>query len=147
MASELEYDLDTLDWDRDWLFYFSAPKALLVSFDWSKNSGTIDVKITWVVLEEKSSLKMLGLSFSSEFDWGSKIVYIAKTGFKKIGALIRSVKLFFPPEVAPYLYKSTILPYREYCCHVLAGVPSCDLDFLDKLQKHDLHDPLLDATF
>ena len=108
MASELEYDLDTLDWDRDWLFDFSAPKALLVSFDWSKNSGTIDAKITWVFLEEKSSLKMLGLSFSSEFDWGSKIVYIAKTGFKKIGALIRSVKLFF---LLRLLLISINLPY------------------------------------
>ena len=108
MASELEYHLDTLDWDRGWLFDFSAPKALLVSFDWSKNSGTIDVKITWVVLEEKSSLKILRLSFSSEFDWGSKIVYIAKTGFKKIGALIRSMKLFF---LLRLLLISINLPY------------------------------------
>ena len=23
----------------------------------------------------------------------------------------------------------------EYCCHVWAGVPSCDLEFLDNLQK------------
>ena len=23
----------------------------------------------------------------------------------------------------------------EYCCHVLAGVPSCYLELLDKLQK------------
>ena len=23
----------------------------------------------------------------------------------------------------------------EYCCHVLAGAPSCSLEFLDKQQK------------
>ena len=42
----------------------------------------------------------------------------------------------FPsPEVALYLYKSTISPCMEYCCHVWAGAPSCYLDMLDKLQK------------
>ena len=51
---------------------------------------------------------MLGLTFSSELDWGSYIVSIAKTASKKIGALIRSMK-FLSPEVALYLYKSTIL--------------------------------------
>ena len=39
------------------------------------------------------------------------------------------------PEVALYLYKSTIRPCMEYCCHVWAGAPSCHLELLDKLQK------------
>ena len=86
------------------------------------------------ILEEKSSFKMLGLTFSSKSDWGSYIISIAKTASKKIGALIRSMK-FLSPEVALYLYKSTIRLCREYCCHVWAGAPSCYLDLLDKLQK------------
>ena len=39
------------------------------------------------------------------------------------------------PEVALYLYKSTIRPCMEYCCHVWAGAPSCYLELLDKLHK------------
>ena len=39
------------------------------------------------------------------------------------------------PEVALFLYKSTIRPCMEYCCHVSAGASSCYLDLLDKLQK------------
>ena len=40
------------------------------------------------------------------------------------------------PDVAPYLYKSTIHPCMKYCCHVwAAGTPSCYLELLDKLQK------------
>ena len=50
---------------------------------------------------------MLGLTFSSKLGWGSYIISIAKTASKKIGALIRSMKLL-SPEVALYLYKSTI---------------------------------------
>ena len=42
---------------------------------------------------------------------------------------------FLSPEVALYLYKSTIRPCMEYCCHVWDGAPSCYLELLDKLQK------------
>ena len=55
------------------------------------------------VLEEKSSFKMLGLTFSSKLDWSSYIISIAKT------ALIRSMK-FLSNEVALCLYKSNIRP-------------------------------------
>ena len=42
---------------------------------------------------------------------------------------------FLSPKVALYLYKSTIRPCMEYCCHVCAGARSCYLELLDKLQK------------
>ena len=125
LASELESDLrDTVDWGKKWLVDFNAGKTQLVSFDQSNGS----------VLEEKSSFKMLGLTFSSKLDWGSYIISIAKTASKKIGALIRSMK-FLSPEIALYLYKSTICPCMGYCCHIWAGAPSCYLELLDKLQK------------
>ena len=77
---------------------------------------------------------MLGLTLSSKLDWGHYIIAIAKTASKKIGALICSMK-FVSPEVALYLYKSTLWPCMEYCCHVWAGAPSFYLELLDKLQK------------
>ena len=132
---QLESDLrDTVDWDMKWLVDFSAGKTQLVSFDRSKNTGAIDVIMDGSVLEEKTYFKMLGLTFSSKLDWASYIVSIAKTASKKIGALIHSMK-FLSHEVALYLYKSTIQPCMEYCCHVWAGAPSCYLELLDKLQK------------
>ena len=85
-------------------------KTQLVLFDWSNNTGAINVEMGESVLEEKSSFKMLCLTFSSKLDWGSYIISIAKTASKKIGALIRSMK-FLSLEVALYLYKSTIQPY------------------------------------
>ena len=109
-------------------------KTQLVSFDWSSSNGSTDVKMDGPVLEEKSSLKMLGLIFSSKFDWSSYIISITKTASKKIRALIRSVK-FLSPEVALYLYRFTIHPCIEYFCHIWAGAPSCYLKLFDKLQK------------
>ena len=84
LASELESDLrDTVDWGKKWLVDFNAGKTQLVSFDQSNNNGSIDVKMDGSVLEEKSSFKMLGLTFSSKLDWGSYIISIAKTASKK----------------------------------------------------------------
>ena len=135
LASELESDLrDTVDWGKKWLVDFNARKTQLVSFDWSNNNGSIDVKMGGSILEEKSSFKMLGLIFSSKLDWGSYIISIAKTASKKIGALIHFMK-FLSPDVALYLYKSTICPCMEYCCHIWACAPSCYLDLLDMLQR------------
>ena len=110
LASELESDLrDTVDWGRKWLVDFNAGKTQLVLFDRSNNICAIAVKMHESVLEEKSSFNMLELTFSPKLDLGSYIIFIAKTASKKIGALIRSMK-FFSPEVAQYLYKSTIHP-------------------------------------
>ena len=58
---------DILYWDRKWQ---------IVLFGWSNNFGAIDVKIN-----------RSRIVFSSNLDWGSFIVFIAKTASKKIGTL------------------------------------------------------------
>ena len=135
LASELESDLrETVDWSSKGLVDFIAGKTQLVSFDYSNNTGAIDTKMDGSVLEENSSFKMLGLTFSSKFDCGSIIISIPESVSKKIGSLIRSIKFIFP-VVALYLYKSLIWPCMKYCCHVWAGGASCNLELLVKLQK------------
>ena len=129
LASELESNLqDMVDWGRKWFVVFNAGKTQLVSFDQSNNTDTIDVKMDESVLEEESYFKMMGLTFSSKLNWSSYIIPIAKT------SLIRSMK-FFSLEVDLCLYKSTIHPCMEYCCHVWADAPSCYLELLDQLHK------------
>ena len=91
--------------------------SMLIKFNWfrlsgSNNTGAIDVKMDGSVHQEESSLKILRLTFSSKFDWSSYILLIDKTASKKSGALILSLE-FFSPEVAMYLYKSTIQPCME----------------------------------
>ena len=75
-----------MDWGKKRLVDFNAGKTQLISFDRSSNNGSVDVKIDGSVLEENSSFKMLGLSFSSKLDWGSYSIPIAKTASKKVGA-------------------------------------------------------------
>ena len=88
LASELDSDLrDTEDWDRKKLVDFNAGKTQVVSFDRSNNTGAIGIEMDGSVLEEKSSFKRLGLTFSSKLGWGSCVGSVAKTVSKKIGAL------------------------------------------------------------
>ena len=73
-----------MGWGRKWIVDFNAGKTQLVLYDQSNNNtGAIDVKMDGSVLEEKSSFKMLGLTFSSKLDWGFYMISVAKTASKK----------------------------------------------------------------
>ena len=52
------------------------------------------------VFEEKSSFKLLGLTFFSKPDWSSYIISIATTAYKKVGALKRMCKTVGPSFAA-----------------------------------------------
>ena len=73
-----------MDWSRKWLVDFNTGKTQLVLFDWSNNNGSIDVKMDGSVLEEKSSFKMLGLTFSSKLDWGLTLSLLLKLPPRKL---------------------------------------------------------------
>ena len=82
-ASELESDLrDSVDWDRKCFVDFNAGKTQLVSFERFNNSDATDLKMGGSVCEEKSSFKMVGLSFCTKLDSGPYIVSIAEAAFK-----------------------------------------------------------------
>ena len=76
-------------------------------FNESNNTGAINVKMNRSVLEEKSSFKMLELSFFAKLDLGSYIISIAKTDSKKTGALIGCMKFI----LLRLLFVSISLPY------------------------------------
>ena len=65
-------------WGRKWLVDFNAGKTQLFSFDQSNDTGAIDLKMDESVLEEKSSFKMVGLTFSSKLEWGSSLSLLLK---------------------------------------------------------------------
>ena len=73
-----------------------------VKYDWCYY-----VKTAGSVLQRKSPFKIPELPFSSKSSLGSHIISVTKTAYKKIGALICSIK-FLSPKVALYLFKSAI---------------------------------------
>ena len=74
---------------------------------------------------------MLGWLSSSKLDWGSYIVFAAKTTTTKIAVLIHSIK-FSSAEFALYLYKYTRGISMRSC---LNWCPQWCLNMLDKIQK------------
>ena len=96
MAFKLESDLwGNVNWGKK-LVDFNTAKMQLVSSGQSNKAVSIDVKMDGYALQEKSSFKMLGLSFSSKLDWGFYIIFIAKTASKKISGLIGSMTFLSP---------------------------------------------------
>ena len=77
------------------------------------------------------------------WDWVSLLNWIGaltwplllKLPPRKLEPFLWTSMKFFSPEVAVYLYKSSIHPCTEYCCHIWAVAPSRYLELLDKLQK------------
>ena len=65
---------ETLDRGRKWFVDFNAGKTQLVSFVRSIITGSIDVIMDGPVLDENSSFKLLGLTFSGKLDWGSYVI-------------------------------------------------------------------------
>ena len=64
LANELQsYLQGTVGW-----IGISMLEKLFFFFDWSNNTGAIDMKMDESALEEKSSFKMLGLTFASKLD-------------------------------------------------------------------------------
>ena len=86
------------------------------------------------VFDEKSVLKIMGLSFFSKLDWGTCIVSTAKPVTKKIGSFFHSIE-FLSFEIVIYLYESTIQGCMEYCCRVWAVTSNCYFYMLDKIEK------------
>ena len=85
MASELESDLrGTAEWGKKWLVSFNVETTQLVSFHRSNNNSSIDVKMDGSVLEEKSSFRMLGLTFSSKLDWALTLSQLLKHPPRKL---------------------------------------------------------------
>ena len=84
------------------------------AWNFTKSNTPLWVFFTFFKLHKRNQIAqrithqiMLGLTFYCGLDWGSYIIFIAKTASKKIGALIHSLKLL-SPEVALYLYKYSI---------------------------------------
>ena len=79
MVSELKSALQEISAGNG--FFISVRQKLDLFRLKSSNPGVIDVKTNGSVFQEKPSLKMLRLHFSSKLDWGS---YIANTNSRKL---------------------------------------------------------------
>ena len=135
MAAEFESDLwGTVDQARKWLVDLNAVN----SFHLTGRITLVQLMWKWMDLFLKKNYVLRAWDCLFLLNWIGTLTLslLLKQSPRKVEswALIRPVT-FLPFEVALYLYKCTIRPCTEYCCHIWTGTPSCFLNKLDKLQK------------
>ena len=131
----LNLDLDSvINWGNDWLVTFNQKKTHLLSLFRSRSPHLSTLAMNSIPLQELADTRLLGLDLTSNLSWNKYIRSIAKRASQRIGCLYRA-RQYLPPTVMLYLYKSTIRPVMEYCCHIWTGAPTCHLSLLD---GHDL---------
>ena len=87
-------------------------KPIFFSFDQSHNCGAIDLKMDECVLGENYFSKCW--DWILNWIWALTLSLLLKLPPGKLESLFVLCK-FLCSEAAFYLYKSTILPYIEYC--------------------------------
>ena len=66
--------------------------------------------------------------------WKTYLQSIGKLASQRIGCLYRA-RHYLQPQSVLYLYKSTVRPLMEYCCHLWAGAPRTHLSILDRVER------------
>ncbi len=135
LAVRLEMDLQSVvNWGKNWLVNFNASKTKLLSINHHRDPSLPPIRMSDSQLLESNSLRLLGLTLTADLRWNKYIESIASSTARKVGSLCRARK-FFSPESILQIYKTTIRPCMEYCCHIWAGAPSAYLGVLDKIQR------------
>ncbi|XP_065679085.1 uncharacterized protein LOC136093769 [Hydra vulgaris] len=91
-------------------------------------------KLNGNVLDESSTLRLLGLILTSDHSWKPYIKSISKLASARVAFLYRT-RHFLTPDSILYLYECLIRPCMEYCCHVWRGSSNDALFFLGKVKK------------
>ena len=131
----LESDLhDIVEWGKKWLVTFNAGKTKLLSVSKCHKATPFSIPMNGKDLPENNSFRLLGLTFSNSLTWNEYVEAIAKSAAQKVGSLYRA-RAYLTPECILYLYKASIRPCMEYCCHLWAGAPAHLLNLLDRIQN------------
>ena len=134
-AFDLEKDLTSATaWGSQWLVNFNTDKTQYLKANRSRSGVDFPLFMNGDVLDESSTLRLLGLTLTSDLSWKPYIKSIAKLASAKVASLYRA-RHFLTPDSILYLYKSLIRPCMEYCCHIWGGSSYDALSLLDRVQR------------
>ena len=132
----LNKDLETVsEWGSKWLVSFNPSKTQGILHSRLKEDGVqYSLQMNNTAVNQCNTISLLGLTVSNDLSWKSYIQSVSKQAAQRIGSLYRASR-FLPPQTVFYLYKATIRPVMEYCCHLWAGAPKTHLSLLDRVEK------------
>ena len=146
LCDTLNRDLQTVqEWGHQWLVSFNSSKTKGILHSRSRDTSQhLDLQMCGTALEEQESIPLLGLTVCRDLSWKKYIQSICKQASQRVGCLYRA-RRYLHSEVIFYLYKSTVRPLMEYCCHLWAGAPSTHLRPLERVERRVLN--LIGQTF
>ena len=102
-----------------------------------------DVRISYgdSLLEQKRSLKYLGVIVDESLSWNSHLSYVASRVYPKLKFLNR-ISSFLGPTTLLKIYKATILPILDYGCILWGSFPKKNSDFFRTITKQTYEDYL-----
>ena len=132
----LNNDLQTVtDWGSKWLVSFNSSKTQGILHSRLKGDGDhYNIQMSQSTIQDCNTISLLGLTVTDDMSWKPYIQSISKQAAQRIGSLYRA-KRYLPPQTILYLYKATIRPLMEYCCHLWAGAPKTHLSLLERVEK------------
>ena len=136
LCNTLNRDLQTIeDWGKRWLVSFNPSKTnSLLHSRLRDRSQHPSLVMSGTAMEEQEAISLLGLTVRSDLSWKPYLQSICKQASQRVGCLYRASR-FLHPETILYLYKSTVRPIMEYCCHLWAGAPRTHLYPLDRVER------------
>ena len=134
LCSRLDADLLSIkNWGDKWLVNFNASKTQDLQHSRLRCEPMPELSMSNQKIRSTSSSSILGVTIANDLSWAAQIRSVGKRASQRIGSLYRS-RRFLTPEACLHLYKSTIRPIMEYCCHLWSGAPKSHLSFLDRVQ-------------
>ncbi|CAK1593568.1 unnamed protein product [Parnassius mnemosyne] len=135
LVSEVESLLNKVsDWGRLNLFQFNPQKTQVCAFTAKKNPFVVSPQYQGTPLAASASIGILGVDISNSVQFRSHLEGKAKLASKKLGVLSRA-RRYFTPAHRLQLYKAQVRPHMEYCSHLWARAPQCQLLPLYRIQR------------
>ena len=134
-ANVLNQDLHSLKiWADQWLVTFNASKTKLMTCSFKKSRHP-DISFDNTILQETTTHKHLGLTFSNNLSWSSHISNIVKSVSPMVDVL-KKLKYCLDKDSLERIYFSFIRPKIEYGCQIWDNCNVLDAKLLDDLQMN-----------
>ena len=136
LCDTLNKDLQMIhEWGSQWLVSFNPSKTQSILHSRSRDSPSQShLLMHGSPVEQHNDISLLGLSVSSNLSWKTYLQTVSKRASQRIGCLYRASR-YLHPQALLYLYKSTVRPLMEHCCHLWAGAPRSHLSALDRVER------------
>ena len=105
------------------------------------NSGELiqaHFKISGEAIEQKTSVKYLGVILDNQMKWKDHINLVSSKVSRAIG-MIKYAKKVLPTNLVEMLYLGLVEPHFRYCCSVWGACGITSRKTLDKLQNRAIH--------